>query len=78
MTPTGLRESGGRPSKQPEKSTKKRQEVFTVWQTEKQPAVCSRIFMLEKQVANHMSVAVETGVWLMISGATYSGVPYLQ
>lgn len=47
-------------------------------QTEKQPAVCSRIFMLEKQVANHMSVAVETGVWLMISGATYSGVPYLQ
>lgn len=31
-----------------------------------------------EQVAHHMSVAMETGVWLTISGATYSGVPYLQ
>lgn len=31
-----------------------------------------------EQVAHHMSVAVETGVWLTISGATYSGVPYLR
>lgn len=78
MTPTGLRESGGRRLKTTRERAHKREEVFKVQQTEKQPAVCSRIFMLEKQVANHMSVAVETGVWLMISGATYSGVPYLQ
>lgn len=31
-----------------------------------------------EQVAHHMSVAMEMGVWLTISGATYSGVPYMQ
>lgn len=40
---------------------------------------CLQSFLLTgEQVAHHMSVAVETGVWLTISGATYSGVPYLQ
>lgn len=38
----------------------------------------SLIFYPGEKVAHHMSVAVEMGVWFTISGATYSGVPYLQ
>lgn len=40
--------------------------------------MCIFILRCRHQVFYQMSVALETGVWLTISGAMNSGVPYLQ
>lgn len=65
MTPTGLWKS---------KRNECIQEIHKI-------SPCSRYnrsSLLCQMLTHHMSVAVEMGVWLTISGATYSGVPYLQ
>ena len=71
MTPTGLWRAGEMNMDIQGQTEEKR--LYIVQNIKLHPAV-----RVGEQVAHHMSVAVEMGVWLTISGATYSAVPYLQ